>query len=211
MQAIRTPAVVLSVVAMLSLMGCDAGRAPTASDMHYTVIGGDDQALRKAFNDDRGSVRLLFLVDPICPGCLNGLAQMGDDLLSTLPAGAPVKVYVVFEPVIGGQAKDISPAAALLRSPAPRLYWNPTGDFGWQMSHVLGYWNGHRWVYGWDTWLIYRPDAVWSAAAPPKPAFLMDQLSGLPHVPQFPWLDGRVFAARVRAMANGLNRPVASQ
>lgn len=23
-------------------------------------------------------------------------------------------------------------------------YWNPTGAFGWQMSHVLGHWNDSR-------------------------------------------------------------------
>lgn len=192
----------------LSLAGCDRrpDAAPGAADIRYAVLGGDDQPLREDFNRDRGDVRLVFLVDPICPGCLRGLADMGDDLLSKLAASAPVKVYVVFEPVIGGRAKDIPPAAALLRSPASRLYWNPTGDFGRQMSHVLHYWNGHRWVYAWDTWLIYPPDAVWDGAAPPEPAFLMHQLGGLPHTARFPHLDESVFAARVHAIVNSLDR-----
>lgn len=125
---------------------------------------------------------------------------MGDDLLSKLPKGAHVKVYVVFEPVIGGQAKNIRGAAALLKSSTPELYWNPTGDFGRQMSHVLGYWNGDRWVYAWDTWLIYPEESAWNGTEPPKPAFLMHQLGGLPHNPKFPYLDARVFAAKVRAM-----------
>lgn len=191
----------------LSLAGCD--RRPDAApgaDIRYAVLGGDDQPLREDFNRDRGDVRLVFLVDPICPGCLRGLADMGDDLLSKLAARAPVKVYVVFEPVIGGRAKDIPPAAALLRSPASRLYWNPTGDFGRQMSHVLHYWNGHRRVYAWDTWLIYPPGAVWDGAAPPEPAFLMHQLGGLPHTARFPHLDESVFAARVHAIVNSLDR-----
>ena len=83
------------------------------------------------------------------------------------------------EPVIGGTAKDIPAAAAPLRSSSAMHYWNPTGDFGRQMSHVLGYWNRHRWLYAWDTWLAYSPDTVWSSALPPKPAFLMHQLGGL--------------------------------
>ncbi|HXS22005.1 MAG TPA: hypothetical protein VN735_12295 [Steroidobacteraceae bacterium] len=192
----------------LRLAGCDRrpDAAPGAADIRYAVLGGDDQPLREDFNRDRGDVRLVFLVDPICPGCLRGLADMGDDLLSKLGASAPVKVYVVFEPVIGGRAKDIRPAAALLRSPASRLYWNPTGDFGRQMSHVLHYWNGYRWVYAWDTWLIYPPDAVWNGAAPPEPAFLMHQLGGLPHTARFPHLDESVFAARVHAMMASLDR-----
>ena len=195
---------VLAVVGLLSLSGCGHNHPATAANVRYVTLGNDDQPLREDFNRDRGDVRLMFLVDPICPGCLRGLADMGDDLLSKLGVHAPVKVYVVFEPVIGGQAKDIPAAAALLRSSTPRLYWNPTGDFGGQMSHVLHYWNGHRWVYAWDTWLIYRPDAVWDGAAAPEPAFLMHQLGGLPHTAQFPHLDAHAFAARVNAMADGL-------
>jgi|SRR5215469_5353435 len=184
---------------------------PAATSTRYAVLGADDQPLRAAFNRDRGDIRLMFLVDPICPECLRGLADMGDDLLVKLGARAPVKVYVVFEPVIGGQAKDIPAAAALLRTATPRLYWNPTGDFGQQMSRVLRYWNGSRWVYAWDTWLIYQPDAVWTDASPPKPVFLMHQLGGLPHTPQFPHLDASVFAAKVQAMMAGLNRTAVSQ
>lgn len=211
MQATRTLPLLLSMILAVSLTGCGNRPAPTASNVRYAVLGRDDQPLREDFNHDRSSVRLLFLVDPICPGCLKGLADMGNDLLSTLPSGAPIKVYVVFEPVIGGAAGNIPAAAALLRSQTPRLYWNPTGGFGWQMSHTLGYWNGHRWVYGWDTWLIYGPEAAWSGVAPPKPAFLMHQLGGLPHVQQFPWLDATVFAARVHTMAAGLPHAAVSR
>jgi hypothetical protein len=204
------PAVLASMVA-LGFAGCSHSQGANATNVQYAVLGSGDGPLREDFNRDRGDVRLVFLVDPICPGCLRGLADMGDDLLAKLGANAPVKVYVVFEPVIGGQAKDIPGAAALLRSSTSKLYWNPTGDFGREMSHVLHYWNGHRWVYAWDTWLIYRPDAVWSGAAPPEPAFLMHQLGGLPHTPQFPHLDARAFAAQVHAMMNGIGRTAVPQ
>lgn len=201
----------LAVIIGLAVGGCGQKLAAAPQNVGYTVLSGDDQPLRDDFNRHRNDIRLMFLVDPICPGCLRGLADMGDDLLSGLSAGAPVKVYVVFEPVIGGQANDIPAAAALLRSPTSRLYWNPTGDFGREMSHVLGYWNGYRWVYAWDTWLIYPPGATWTDGAPPKPAFLMHQLGGLPHTAQFPHLDGRVFAARVNAMMASRNRTAVSQ
>jgi hypothetical protein len=184
----------------------DDGAAAAAARIPYAVLGANDQPLRADFNRDRGDVRLLFLVDPVCPVCLRGLADMGDDLLAQLPANARLKVYVVFEPVIGGKAKDIPAAAALLKSSTPRAYWNATGDFGRQMSHALGYWNGNRWVYAWDTWLIYGLDATWNGADPPKPAFLMDQLGGLPHDSRFPFLDARVFSAKVHAMLAGLDQ-----
>lgn len=202
MPTFRILAALLASTAMLILVGCSGTgeTSTTALTARYAVLDGGDEQLRAAFNRDQGTVRLMFLVDPICPGCLRGLADMGNDLLSKLPAGAPVKVYVVYEPVIGGKARDIPGAAALLRYPTAMLYWNPTGDFGRQMSHALDYWNGHRWVYAWDTWLIYPPDAVWNGTSPPKPAFLMHQLGGLPHTPQYPHLDARVFAAKVHAM-----------
>lgn len=209
--ALLASAVLLIVAACGRAGGRDVGVGAAAASAHYVVLDGSDEPLRVAFNHDRGNVRLVFLVDPICPGCLRGLADMGDDLLAKLPPGAPVKVYVVNEPVIGGKAKDIAAAAALLRYPTARLYWNPTGDFGRQMSHTLNYWNGYRWVYAWDTWLIYPPDAAWDSAAPPQPAFLMHQLGGLPHTAQFPHLDARIFAARVNAMTGSLSRATAAK
>ncbi|MGH8320045.1 MAG: hypothetical protein ACREUL_19090, partial [Steroidobacteraceae bacterium] len=120
---------------MLLLAGCDRIEGTAAiANIHYAVLDAGDQPLREDFNRDRGDVRLMFLVDPICPGCQRGLADMGGDLLSSLPKDAHVKIYVVFEPVIGGEAKNIPGAAALLKSSTPELYWNPTGDFGRQMS-----------------------------------------------------------------------------
>lgn len=211
MQSSRILPAVLVVMAVMSFAGCSHSRDANAGNVHYAVLGADDGPLREDFNRDRRDVRLVFLVDPICPECLRGMADMGDELLAKLGPNAPLKVYVVFEPVIGGQAKDIPAAAALLRWSTSRLYWNPTGDFGRQMSHVLHYWNGHEWVYAWDTWLIYRPEAVWSDEAPPEPAFLMHQLGGLPHTARFPHLDAHVFAAKVRAMMDGIGPMAVSQ
>lgn len=182
----------------------DSARANVPTQ--FEVLNGSDQPLRDDFNQDHGFVRLMFLVDPICPGCLRGMADMGDDLLSKLPHGARVKVYVVYVSVLGGTDKDIPAAAKLLRTTNARHYWNPSGNFGRQMSHVLGYWNGSRWVYAWDTWLIYAPDAVWSGSAPPPPAFLMHQLSGLWGNPKFPHLDSKVFTTKVNDMLSATPR-----
>ncbi len=192
--------------AAVTLAACGrAGGAPTDGAARVTILDGANQPLRDDFNRDHGFVRLMFLVDPRCPGCLRGLADMGDDVLAKLPKGARVKVYVVHEPVIGGNDKDIPAAAELLHTSLARHYWNPTGDFGRQMSHVLGYWNGRRWVYAWDTWIIYPPDAVWSGPNPPPPAFLMHQLSGLEGNPKFPFLDSKVFATKVNVMVARLD------
>jgi hypothetical protein len=186
---------------LFSATGCGPGNSTHAdTSVRFAVLNGTDQLLRDDFNRDRGYVRLMFLVDPICPDCLRGLADMGDDVLAKLPKGARVKVYVVYEPVIGGKDANIPAAADLLHSTLAKHYWNPSGDFGRQMSHALGYRNGSRWIYAWDTWMIYPPDAVWTGANPPQPAFLMHQLEGLQGNPKFPFLDSKVFAAKVDAI-----------
>ena len=53
-----------------------------------TLLGVAGAPLREDFNRDQGFVRLLFVVDPRCPECLRGLADMGDDVLAKLPQGA---------------------------------------------------------------------------------------------------------------------------
>lgn len=197
----KTVAALALAFGLFSAIGCGIGyRALAAAPVRFVVLNGMDQPLRDDFNRDRGYVRLMFLVDPICPGCLRGLADMDDDVLANLPKGARVKVYVVYEPVIGGKDTNIREAAELLHTTQARHYWNPTGDFGRQMSRTLGYWNGSRWVYAWDTWMIYSPDAMWTGANPPQPAFLMHQLEGLQGNQKFPFLDSKVFAAKVNAM-----------
>lgn len=197
----RLCAIVLGFGSLVLVGGGRPNNAHFASaPSRFEVLDNQDQPLRDDFNRDRGYVRLMFLVDPICPGCLRGLADMGDDVLATLPKGASVKVYVVYEPVIGGKESNIPEAADLLHTTRARHYWNPTGDFGRQMSHALGCWSGSRWVYAWDTWMIYAPDVAWTGANPPEPAFLMHQLQGLQGNPRFPFLDSRVFAAKVDAM-----------
>ena len=97
---------------------------------------------------------------------------------------------------IGGSDKDIPAAAELLHTTLARHYWNPTGDFGRQMSQVLGLLHGSSPVYAWDIYMIYPPNAVWSRQDPPQPAYLMHQLPGLDNQKFPPW-DGKLFATKV--------------
>jgi hypothetical protein len=192
---------VLLGMGSLLLSSCGGPQAAPQSETtaHSVLLNGEDQPLRDDFNRDQGLVRLLFVVDPICPECLRGLADMGDDVLAKLPKDARIKVYVVHDPVIGGTDKDIPAAAELLHTTLARHYWDPSGDFGRQMSQVLSLVHGTKPVYAWDVWMIYPPNAVWSLKDPPQPAFLMHQLSALDHA-KFPPLDSKVFFAKVNDM-----------
>lgn len=191
---------------LLQTSGC--AKAATPAIPTYTVL--DDQAsqLRADFNRKVGSVRLLFVVDPICPGCLRGLADMNRDLLkgTTDPR---LQVFVVHEPVLGvarfapwlrvAGGNDVPEAAHLLENPNVQHYWNPTGAFGRLLSTAVGLKNSEGQVYAWDVWLLYGPDATWIGAGPPRPQLLMHQLGALRGT-EFPHLDSRAFAEKVQTL-----------
>src|SRR5258708_6365097 len=80
----------------------------------FITLDDNAQPLRDDFNRDAGHVRLLLLVDPVCPTCLLGLSNVDRDLLSKLPKNTSLRTYVVHEPVIGGTAKNIPGAAGLV-------------------------------------------------------------------------------------------------
>ena len=166
-----------------------AADGPASSPGHVAL---DDQfsQLREDFNRAKGSVRLLFVVDPICPGCLRGMDDMNRDLLSQTK-DERLKTFVVHVPVIGAKAKDIAmPAARLLQNPHVRNYWNESGEFGRALAKAVQLENDKEAVYAWDVWLLYGPDAEWVGTGPPQPKLLMHQLWKLEGT-RFPQLTAR--------------------
>ncbi|HEY4772944.1 MAG TPA: hypothetical protein VIH50_07920 [Steroidobacteraceae bacterium] len=184
----------------------------------YTVL--DDQAsqLRADFNRRVGTVRLLFVVDPICPTCLRGLDDMNRDLLERT-VDPRLQTFVVHELVLGtaraapwsrvAEGKDVAKAAQLLHNPQVQHYWNPSGAFGQLLSQAVGLKNSEHPVYAWDVWLIYGPEAKWKGPNPPRPTLLMNQLSALRGSTEFPRLDSHVFAQHVQALLAQLPPPSA--
>ena len=198
----------VAALTALGLISTAAADNPTASGAYVSL---DDQAsqLREDFNRVNGSVRLLFVVDPICPGCLRGLDDMNRDLLATTRDPRLV-TFVVHEPVLGGArfapwlrttaSHDVPAAAALLHNPYVHHYWSANGEFGRLLSNAVDLKGSQGRVYAWDVWLLYGPDATWSDRGPPRPLLLMHQLSALRGSTEFPHLDSRVFAERALSL-----------
>lgn len=190
------------LVAALGVIALARGTEPSGalpSYRSYTSL--DDQAseLRADFNRARGSVRLLFVVDPICPGCLRGLDDMNRDLLSRT-ADPRLVTFVVHEPVLrGSAAHDVPAAAALLHNSHVHHYWSASGEFGRLLSRSVDLRSREGAVYAWDVWLLYGPEATWDGAGPPRPQLLMQQL-GLQSGREFPRLDSKVFAQRAEQL-----------
>lgn len=186
------------IATMLAATGCaDATDAtPTAG---YALLDEVASQLRADFNRANGSVRVLIVVDPICPGCLRGLDDINRDLLAETD-NPRLQTFVVHVPVLGAEAKDIAPAAKLLENSRTHHYWNPSSAFGRQLAEAVEFKSGNEFVYAWDVWLIYGPDANWDKALPPKPQRLMHQLRALAGSAVFPRFDSEAFSREVRQL-----------
>ena len=200
----------LMAIGLLSIgVGCTKDPSSAEALVPYTVLDDEGSQLRADFNRKIGSVRLLFVVDPICPGCLRGLADMNRDLLQGT-ADPRLQTFVVHEPVLGvaryapwlrvSGGKDVPKAAQLLQNPNVQNYWNASGAFGRLLSQAVGLKNGERQVYAWDVWLVYGPEAKWVGAGPPRPRLLMHQLGALRGSTEFPHLNSQVFAQQVQTL-----------
>jgi hypothetical protein len=191
----RFPMLRLAALSILGMGGC----AQTADNpASYTVLDDAATQLRADFNRDKGKVRLLFVVDPICPGCLRGLDDVDATLLKKT-SDANLQTYVVHVPVLGAKAKDVAPATKLINNTHVRHYWNESGAFGGLVSNAVDLRSKDgKWVYAWDVWLIYGPEASWDGPMPPKPRLLMQQLWALQGSERFPNFDSEAFAQEVQ-------------
>lgn len=170
----------------------------------YTVLNDAGSELREAFNRGQGTVRLLFVVDPICPGCLRNLDDINKALLSKTD-DPRLQTFVVHVPVLGAEEKDVIPAAELVQNPHAQQYWNASGAFGWKLTEAADLEDGDgEPVYAWDVWAIYGPEATWGDTLPPKPQRLMHNLWALDGSEVFPYFDAGVFAQEVRELLTEL-------
>jgi mercuric ion transport protein len=195
-------AIIALTFGLASSARADGGGSPAG----YTVLDDSASQLRDDFNRAKGSVRLLFVVDPICPGCLRGLDDLNRALLGKTK-DSRLQTFVVHVPVLSPppKAKDVGPAAQVLDNPHVRHYWNPTGSFGRQLSEAVNLRRGNEPpVYAWDVWLIYDPQTSWGAAGPPRPQLLMHQLRALQGSAEFPHLDEDAFAKEAHRLLDEL-------
>jgi hypothetical protein len=189
----------------IGLAACTLSSSAPAAATATPVVTLDDHAtqLRADFNRARGSVRLLLIVDPACSVCLRGMDDVNQALLAKVD-DPRLQTFVVHTSVIGGEAKDVVPASGLMTNARVRHYWDPSGNFGRDVSKSLRLKHGTETVYAWDVWMIYDARANLSANGVPAPALFMHQLPKLRGQPGRPLLDGDAFAAKARELLAGL-------
>ena len=192
-----------TIGAMLLIVGTAAAAARSAGPLEgsckhpITISVKDDAALRDAFNRAGGSVRLIFLIDPICPTCLRGLKDLDTAVLSPHAADAALQTFVIHTPVLGAIETDSANTCALVHNEHVTHYWDPKQELGTLFANALGMKDGDRVIYAWDVWLVYGPNAEWTSVAPPKADFLMHQLPDLMGREGFPFLRASIFRDEV--------------
>jgi hypothetical protein len=196
----------------IGLAACTMSSSAPAAATQTPVVTLDDHAtqLRTDFNRARGSVRLLLIVDPACSVCLRGMDDVNRALLDKVD-DPRLQTFVVHTSVIGGEAKDVAPASGLMMNPLVRHYWDPSGNFGREVSKSLRLKHGTEEVYAWDVWMIYDARATISENGVPAPALFMHQLPKLRGQPGRPFLDGDAFAAKARELLAGLPAAAATK
>ena len=202
---------IMRAVGTTLLMVGTAGAAAPSSDSPagscnhpITISAKDDAALRDAFNRARGSVRLMFLIDPICPTCLRGLKDLDTDVLSPHASDMALQTFVINTPVLGATEKDTANTCSIVHNGHVTQYWDPNQELGMLFAKALGMKNGDKEIYAWDVWLVYGPNADWTSDLPPKADFLMHQLPDLMGREGFPFLRTPVFAAEVEKQLKSL-------
>ena len=185
----------------LALTACgeaiDRAALNESAQVHLTVLEGNLDALKAAFNAAPEKVRLLFVVGPSCGPCLRGLMEMNEALGAGLLASDRLEVLVVHVPTLGAEQHHAERAAQLLTGANVRHYWNPSGEVGNVVMEALGV----APIYAWDVWLTYAAGPLWTETAPPTPAAWSHQLGALPSSNR---LNAEAFAADVRTRVEQL-------
>lgn len=197
-------ALLISVAATASAV--NAPEPSSGTCQHPTTISAsDDTSLREAFNRARGSVRLIFLIDPICPTCLKGVKDLDTALLSPEAANPSLQTFVIHTPVLGASEADSKNTCALIRNEHVVHYWDPAQQMGNVFANAESMRKGGAPIYAWDVWLVYGPDAQWTGAEPPKADFRMHQLPDLMGRKDFPFLNASSFRDDVQKRLKALH------
>ncbi len=185
----RMKRIVTLFTLLAMLVGCAARASSNAAQ--FATLNLADEPFRAAFNRHRDDVRIVELVSPTCPACLDGVSKIQHSLFST-EASRRLIGFTIWVPMLGGKAGNVPDAMTLAPDPCVSHYWDASNDLGITYQRVLPVSTGPAW----DVYFIYAPGIVWSGADPPKPSFWMHQLA----INNAPHLDAAVFADHARAM-----------
>ncbi len=104
-------------------------------------------------------------------------------------------------PALGAEEDHVPEAADLVTGGNVTHYWEDTGIIGELYETPLEIPD----VYAWDVWMAYKPGTQWTGELPPKPDYVMHQLSADAAKETMPWLDSEIFTGVVNAYLADIN------
>ena len=153
--------VALLAAAVLYLYG--GGQTPAGQPELKNLSTQSVGEIKNEFNAAKDDVRVLLLLSPTCPICLQG-ASAFDHILGDVP-GKPVRTFVVWEPVLLTDWSSPSTATLGRISHMQAMqFW----DRERLISHSMGEHDRHSIV--WDYIAVYSGGALWEAR-PPEPLY----------------------------------------
>jgi len=191
-------AIVLSVAFLLTQRGgslTQSARATAPVAAEVTDLNSLEP-LKQAFQRDRGAVRIVALLSPVCPACRAGFTDM-QKVLKAIP-DERLRAHIIWLPMFPGDSRK----------------WAQTRSDEFSDKRLSYYWDGERhtgkeWQralsikpLAWDVYLLYGASSQWDKE-PAAPDFWMHQLGAVTTAPR---LDEEAFEAKVKELLNQAKR-----
>lgn len=154
-----------------------AGQPPLANVTHQSLA-----QLRQQFNAATDSERVLLLLSPTCPVCIQGSSRV-NAILRSHP-GSKIRVFAIWEPILPTDWN--SPTSGVLSRLSDRRVFQ-----WWDKQHLIAHLlqqsaagqdpqccrrNGTLW----DVIAVYPPGAQWMETLPPPALFAGPVVRGAP-------------------------------
>lgn len=192
-------------LALVVAFPCVASTGDGSCERPYAVDAKGSE-LKQAFNAAAPDTRLVFVIDPICPACLQGAGKMNKAVLAPQTKDAKLTAFVVHLSVIGGNRSDSKRTCKLLTNGRVVHFWDGTGNFGRSFARGAELKNKkEEFIFAWDVWALYPPGAQWTGDNPPKPTKVMHQLMSLAEDDRYQSFDADAFSIEVRTVMGAGN------
>jgi hypothetical protein len=140
--------------ALLLFMGLLFGQPPLSAQT------GTLGQLKEHFNRDQGTFRLIVLVSPTCPACVNGAQWIQDYIMQRNPK-LNIRVYSVwYEMYPGDSPKAFPKARTFLPDKRVTHYWDQPKEVGRWFQKALP--SDYKGEIQWDAFYLYGTDSVWN-------------------------------------------------
>jgi pimeloyl-ACP methyl ester carboxylesterase len=165
--------------------------APAAPGLRLLSDRGEE--LRELFNRDQDKLRMVVMLSPTCPVCLQDVRVLSRYVMKAMD-DPRIRFYSVWGPM-EDEDTEADARKVTVNAPDPRAthFWTDDDVLADTWAQILGVVDDET---GYDLWMIFPPGTRWEGEKPPVPPYFMwIEKQGLPKENKF---NGVVFAEQVR-------------